>query len=115
MRCAGGHPDLARGPVRIDDVARTVRKLDRQNVARELGIDVRVFDGVERAHELDELRERERFVLFFGECQTFRRDAYWGAGAAPGTHAPPMQLLPGLQSAGPWQGQAHFPNCVLHR
>jgi hypothetical protein len=32
-----------------------------------------------------------------------------------GTQAPPMQRLPGLQSVSDWQGQAHFPNCVLQR
>jgi hypothetical protein len=30
-------------------------------------------------------------------------------------HAPPIQLLPGLQSAGVWHGQAHFPTAVLQR
>jgi hypothetical protein len=47
-----------------------------------------------------------------------RQAAYFvGAGAAPGnigTQMGVMHCIPGRQSAGPWQGQEHFPAGTLH-
>ena len=88
--------------MRVHHVASAVRELERQDVARELRLDVGELERIERPHEGLELRPRNGFVLGFGHCIF-------------GTQAPAMQWLPGTQSLSDWQGHAHFPNCVLQR
>lgn len=73
------HPNLPGGSVRVHDVPRTVRKLDREDIAREFGFNVRVLEGIESSDESGELGIREGFIFTVGEGRQRRSLGSWNA------------------------------------
>ena len=80
----GRHPDLTRGAMRVQDVSSAVAKLDRENVACELGFYALEIERVERVNQRPKLGKRLSFVIGLGQhsCQ-----ASLGGGHALGRRA----------------------------